>query len=983
MLPSPFFLFSFRPRMTDSILVRVFTPTCGVALVIATLLCAPARVMAGSPDEPVAQPQRLSAWLEAHAAALADRYPLGAMWLVDAERVSQQQEREALLTQVARLRQSPAYQPGDVDRLLEVIRALPATGRVRTAAVDGRWLEANPARDPMLQPGDRLHVPPRPRSVAVLRSDGRWCHVLHAAAATARTYLDSCRTEGASPDWAWVVQPDGRLHKAGVADWNTTSPLSLAPGAWIWAPPAADHDAEATHEALARWLSLQGASGDPLAAGQILPIRSSDAELQAQRSERSREAGNRPTASDWGFVGLMQTPTARMREPGDFSLSFQRVWPYTNGNVFLQPFEALEVGFRYTDVANVAYGPESLSGDQSYKDKSIDLKLRLWSESRWAPELAVGVLDLGGTGLFGSEYLVASKRWGALDFSLGLAWGYLGRRGDMGNPLGVFSDRFKERPDSGSLTGQGGTVGYSRFFRGPVGLIGGVQWQPADGPVLLKAELDGNDYRNEPHGKAYAQKWPINLGLVYQVHPSVDLNIGYERGNKASLGIAFKVPLSRLSARKTLDPVPVPVVATRPTAAPDWSRTAAEVARQTGWAPEAVTLDAQRLQLDFAGAYSTYARDRLDKALAVMHRDAPASVETLEIRLRSMDEVQMSARTDRSEWVRSMTEPPRTARPADPVRLVQGLQADGPPPADRAAVRTEFDRPRLGVRPTVDLIQTIGGPDGFVLYQVSAAARASLRLPAGWQARGHVRLRLFDNYERFRYDGPSNLPRVRTHLREYLTTSRATLDSLTLSQSARLGADHYYAVYGGYFESMYGGVGGEWLYRPAGSRLAFGVDANRVRQRDFHQDLRFRDYQVNTGHATLYWDTGWNGVKASVSAGRYLAGDRGATVVLQKLFANGVSMAAFATRTNVSAAQFGEGSFDKGIVVGIPFDAFLPRSSALTASFLWRPLTRDGGAMVVRPVNLMGDTVWLDPTALSYRSAPLPDGELPPDDRAD
>jgi hypothetical protein len=37
--------------------------------------------------------------------------------------------------------------------------------------------------------------------------------------------------------------------------------------------------------------------------------------------------------------------------------------------------------------------------------------------------------------------------------------------------------------------------------------------------------------------------------------------------------------------------------------------------------------------------------------------------------------------------------------------------------------------------------------------------------------------------------------------------------------------------------------------------------------------------------------------------------------------------------------------------------------------------------MVVRPVNLIGETVWLDPTALSYRSAPLPNEDLPPDDR--
>ncbi|STL49430.1 putative lipoprotein [Escherichia coli] len=34
--------------------------------------------------------------------------------------------------------------------------------------------------------------------------------------------------------------------------------------------------------------------------------------------------------------------------------------------------------------------------------------------------------DIGGTGLFDAEYLVASKAWGPFDFTLGLGWGYLG-----------------------------------------------------------------------------------------------------------------------------------------------------------------------------------------------------------------------------------------------------------------------------------------------------------------------------------------------------------------------------------------------------------------------------------------------------------------------------------------------------------------------------------------------------------------------------
>ncbi|MBC8084873.1 MAG: YjbH domain-containing protein, partial [Hymenobacter sp.] len=63
---------------------------------------------------------------------------------------------------------------------------------------------------------------------------------------------------------------------------------------------------------------------------------------------RSRET----SSSDWGSVGLMQTPTARMAPTGNFSINFSRTTPYSQTNVFAQPFSWLEAGFRYSTVSN-------------------------------------------------------------------------------------------------------------------------------------------------------------------------------------------------------------------------------------------------------------------------------------------------------------------------------------------------------------------------------------------------------------------------------------------------------------------------------------------------------------------------------------------------------------------------------------------------------------------------------------------------------
>ena len=180
----------------------------------------------------------------------------------------------------------------------------------------------------------------------------------------------------------------------------------------------------------------------------------------------------RYTQNDFGGVGLLQTPTARMAPAGELSLNANRTDPYSRYSLSLQPLDWLEGTFRYTAISNIDYGPASVNG-QSYKDKAVDVKVRLWQESHWLPEVALGFLDVGGTGLFSSEYFVANKRYKDLDFSVGVAWGYLGNRGDFENPLGYLDDRFDTRPTSDTA----GDVNTSSYFRGRPGLFGDVSYQ--------------------------------------------------------------------------------------------------------------------------------------------------------------------------------------------------------------------------------------------------------------------------------------------------------------------------------------------------------------------------------------------------------------------------------------------------------------------------------------------------------------------------
>ena len=147
----------------------------------------------------------------------------------------------------------------------------------------------------------------------------------------------------------------------------------------------------------------------------------------------------------------------------------------------------------------------------------------------------------------------------------------------------------------------------------------------------------------------------------------------------------------------------------------------------------------------------------------------------------------------------------------------------------------------------------------------------------------------------------------------------------------------------GYLEQMYGGVSGEVLWKPVDSRLALGLEVNYAKQRDFNQLLAFRDYDVVTGHASAYYDFG-KGFVGQVDVGRYLAGDVGATLALDRYFANGWRVGAYATFTDMPTSVFGEGSFDKGIRLTIPLAFATATPSAKTFTTTLKPLNRDGGA---------------------------------------
>lgn len=907
--------------------------------------------------------ERLSDWLLRNGAANADTTALH--WQVQAERAAQERLRQAV---ILGLRQSPglALEPESRTHLADWLLDLPLNGRLTVAKADARWLQAVPAQDPVLQEGQRIVLAPRPATVTVVTETGQPCTASHVSGALIQDYLRAClgTAVDAPVDWAWIAQADGRTKRYGIAPWNLEPQDEPGAGAWIWAPSRVVRMPLSVSDNLARFLATQ-------LPGELNRAPRPSQAVAMQRAERLPPRAAQLSASDWGEIGLLQTPTARMAPAGAVRLHMGQVQPYTRGTLMFQPLDWLEAGFRYTDISNRLYGAD-IAGSQTLKDKSIDFKLRLHEESAWWPQLALGVRDFGGTGLFSGEYLVASKRWGNWDASLGLGWGYLGARGNIKNPLSFLGDDYNLR--SANTTATGGTVNTQAMFHGPTALFGGLQWQSPVDALLLKLELDGNDYQHEPSSNNLPARSPFNLGAVYRYSPNIDLSLGLERGNRVMLGFTLHGGLNQLYSPKLLDLPLAPVQARAPAQLPatGWGSSAQNIELYTGWTVRSIAHRFDTTTVVAETDTALHLQERIERAVAVLHRDAPATSTRFVLRLQERGLPLSQIEVDRAEWVAQRTQaiPPALRLPAQ--QALPGGQAGRASAAAQNVSTVNFwqgKAPGFSADWGPSYHQILGGPAGFLLYQIGLQAKLEHRFSDSTWLSSAFDLRLLDNYDKFNYDGPSDLPRVRTFQRQYATSARLTMPLLQLTHVNDLGSGHYVSAYAGMLESMYGGVGAEWLYRPWQGRLAVGVDVNHVRQRDFQQNLSFRDYSVNTGHATLYWDTGWNDVQVKLSAGRYLAGDRGATLDVKRVFANGVALGGWATKTNVSASEFGEGSFDKGIYVSIPFDVMLPKSTPGSGTIAWSPLTRDGGARLSRRFTLYDLTRQRDPRALAFGPA--------------
>lgn len=680
------------------------------------------------------------------------------------------------------------------------------------------------------------------------------------------------------------------------------------------------------------------------------------------------------TTSDFGGVGLLQTPTARMNSEGHLTLGYYDTDDYRRTSITLQLFDWMEATARYTDFRYSFYSDDpSFSGDQTLKDKGFDVKFRLYEESKWLPEFAVGLRDLGGTGLFGGEYIVGSKAWhtdhlGTFDFHLGLGFGYLGRRNNSYNPFCEIVDEFCGRPRG--FTAGGGSIEWNKMFKGPAATFGGVEWlTPIEG-LRLKAEYDPNDYQSErlpnpidpENPRQIIQDSFWNFGAEYAYNNLINLKLGYQRGNTMTFGFSLRYNLATAYQVKTEPPIRD---ARRSTTANfndvDLNRLSQALLNETGFAVKRVEHDKnEAVQQERVTLYAeqTRYRDReeaVEKAARILSNELPESVTRYEI-AEIKDGLGIVQYNVNAPFYKSAARGERFYREDHDAFTLSNVRPAG---YDMGSEQREA-RTKFGYSISPNLSQSFGGAEDFYIYQLAMMGEGYYHFTPNLRVSGTVGVNIVNNYDEFNFlvdDLENPLPRVRTRIREYYDNQSLWLQNLQLVYTDQASDNVYYAFYGGYLERIFGGVGGEVLYRPLNSRFAFGVDLNWAKQREPDSSFAFEDYDVLTGHASVYWQPKFLPQSLiKLHAGRFLAGDEGVQVDFSHQFDSGVRAGAYAAFTNVSREDYGEGGFTKGFYISIPFDLFTVRNTKARGTIGWQPITRDGGQMLNRSINLYETT---------------------------
>ena len=613
------------------------------------------------------------------------------------------------------------------------------------------------------------------------------------------------------------------------------------------------------------------------------------------------------TLNNHGSVGLINTPTARIYNESSFGITFYNGNPDQKITMTSSPYDWLEASFFYSNISDKPYCGFEFDPvcDQDYKDKGFNFKIKLKEEGKW-PAIALGLNDIAGTGYYSSEYIVGSYGVNKTDFHFGLGWGSLnGSDKRFNNPLGYIWDNFNDRPDY--LEDSGGQFQASRYFSGKTASpFFGIS-HVLSNKVIFKLEYDSTLTPGKIGYEESSQD--LSIGVDFNITENFVLSIATERGNSSTLRFSYK------SDPKVSKP-------------PHQFR------------------ESKHKETD--SSYVKFIRNLNENGIGVnkiIEGSEQIGVQVSQFTHPNLDIIDEIIR--RASYDAGINKPLKTDfRIAN---LKARTEYDEVFEKNSKIIYQKQNKKRLKTNTRLSLRPFLASREEFFKGALLIENTSEFSFFDNLFFSSNIKYSIADNFDDLKYPPVNTYPaQVRSDIKDYLKNfdggifiGRAQFDYY-LSPNE----NHHIMLTAGILEEMFNGIGFEYLFYEQDSNYAIGFEMFEVKKRDYKMRFGTLDYKNVSGHLNFYYrNYRYIPFDAKISYGEYLAGDEGVTIDLSRSFSNGIKFGIFATFTDVSSDQFGEGSFDKGIYFNIPVFSNL-------INYSWKPLTKDPGAKLARKNSL-------------------------------
>lgn len=639
--------------------------------------------------------------------------------------------------------------------------------------------------------------------------------------------------------------------------------------------------------------------------------------------------------------GYFTMPSARTFDAGMLGFGFAYVPPYHIWNLGFQFFDRVEATGNYWVYKGIADGAFGHLGFGDSAERAANVKFILLQKKDGfpvLPDFALGWNDFLGTCRFHSFYAVATKEFLSYNFEATFGWGH---------------GRIK-------------------------GFYGGLAWTPFHHceyfwkDFTLAAEYDANNYRyhlpEHPDGRVVKNR--INAGLQLKLGNFFHLSASSLRGKTWAASVAMNYDLggSKGLVPKIYDPEHYNApIDTEPVGL---LRSRQELSQELAYAFQEQGFDLYNLYLipcekgkdrlwmkivNVRYREEKEVRSRIEYVLAAL---APSNISTItvvieadgvpihEYRFRMQDLKRYAERKlDENEFciIAPTEEVSRKPREFDAALLYQRRKRIWLL-TFRPWFRSYLGNSRGKFKYEVGLALN---PEGYLFNQIY------YNLCGTYTAKSSVM-----DMDSQDIINPSRIINVRTDSILYNQSNSFHLEQAFLQKSWNMGKGWFSRLGLGYFEMAYAGAALETLYYPVHVNWAIGFSTAALLKRSYYGIGFQRKIRKLTSTGAIYLP--YIGLQYfldfyyqykpfdldfKISAGQFLARDKGIRIEGGRTFLSGLRVGLWYTLTNARDKLNGNRYYDKGFSITFPLDIFLPKTSRTRIGYAMSAWLRDCGAI--------------------------------------